>query len=283
MKKKILLFTLTAGFCYVGLTSLRMGPATSSTAGNRTGAKSTTTNCGGPGCHGGTSASTIAKIRVDSAGGVEVAQYVAGMAYTVTVTGKHPTLPAFGFQFASVSGTGAAQLQAGVCSALPSGVAEHTLTGLKLIEQTDTIAAPSPADSFSKSFTWTAPAAGTGTVSMYLTVNAVNGNLMVDAGDGCANTSITLTEYTPPSSVGSLSKRIGAMAYPNPVSNQLNVDLSGLNGVVSINVIDLAGRNVYSTRTNEKMLNINTSDWASGLYNLIVTDDAGKEVIRIAK
>ena len=102
MKKQILLFTLTAGMVSAVLMS-SSGGAANGGLGNRTGAKGSTANCSGSGCHGAASTATTATIRVDSAGGVEVTKYVPGMTYTVTVTGAHASNNRFGFQFATNS------------------------------------------------------------------------------------------------------------------------------------------------------------------------------------
>ncbi len=284
MKKQILLLTATVGLGYLALTSYKIGPGLFPDSGNRTGAKASTSDCGGSGCHGGNSSSITAAINVDSAGAVSVMQYVAGMTYTVTVTGKHATLPKFGFQFAAVSGTGSSQAQAGSFSGLPSDVAEHTFSALKLIEQSNSISATSPADSFTKSFTWTAPAAGTGTVTMYLTVNGVNGDGSAGSSDLSGNTSITLSEYTPTSNVSSFNSEVTISAYPNPVSSELNIRIAeAVNDNYDVKVYDMAGRTLYNGPTSAGVLSLNTSTWSSGIYNVVVANESAAKTMRIVK
>ena len=65
-------------------------------------------------------------------------------------------------------------------------------------------------------------------------------------------------------------------AYPNPVSDQLNIKLSNWNGRQEIRMTDLSGRVVYTGETYDDLVTINVSDYNRGLYILTVTD--GKSV-----
>jgi hypothetical protein len=284
MKKKILLFSLVAGMGFIVLKSDSSGPAPSQ--GNRTGAKGGVTTCSsGGGCHSGTAPAPTMAIRVDSTGGVPVTQYTAGKTYTVTVMGKHASNRKFGFQFATVSGTGSAQVNAGTFAGVTGGIAVHTAAGLNIVEHTGTIAAVSPADSFTKSFTWTAPATGVGTITMYLTVNAVNGNGSDDAGDISANMSKTLTLYTPVSVVN-VAPAATIKAFPNPVVNNLNIQVGNAYSNYSVSVYDITGRNIMNTTIDANVTgsaSFNTSSWAPGMYQVAVVNGENREVISVVK
>ena len=196
MKRKhllnTLLFTAVAGIGYLTFSSYSGGPAFNSR--NCTGAKSSTTTCGGGGCHGGTSTNTTVAIAVDSTGNVPVINYVPGMTYTIKITGTNSSnLSKFGFQYVAVSGTGSSQLQAGTYSNLPSGVFSDPLNSLNFVEHGQTLTTAT-AGSYNLTFNWTAPAAGTGTVTMYCTLNAVDGNGQANSADKSNNTSISLNE-----------------------------------------------------------------------------------------
>lgn len=65
-------------------------------------------------------------------------------------------------------------------------------------------------------------------------------------------------------------------AYPNPVSDQLNIKLSNWNGRQEIRMTDLSGRVVFTGETYDDLVTINVSDYNRGLYILTVTD--GKSV-----
>ncbi len=284
MKKQILLSVAAAGMTGLMIMSNAAGPA-AGTGGIKNGVKGNANNCGSTsvGCHGGASTATTTGIRVDSIGGVQVNKYVAGMTYTVTVTGGHTSLTKFGFQFAAVSGTGSAQAQAGTFSSLSSQIAEHTNSTIKFIEQSPSaITGP-----LSKTFKWTAPATGVGDIKMYLTVNAVNGDGIANAADVSDDSVLTLPLYVPPSSVGSVSSNSTVSAFPNPVmGSDLHLQLGSGYQRYNVNVFDVTGRSVYSSEvapTVSGTATLNTSNWVPGLYKVVVSNENTNEVISVVK
>ena len=289
MKKQIVVFTAFAAIIYVSLSSYKSGPGLNGE--NRSGAQNSTTTCGGGGCHGGTSANTSVTITVDSTGAVPVTSYVPGMTYTIVVNGSNTSsLPNFGFQFTAVKGTAAAQTNAGTFGAtLPTGV-RHTTAAqsgtLDFIENKQSIVAAT-AGTYTASFTWTAPAAGTGNVTMYCTLNAVDGNGSENATDKSNNTSKVLTEQVP-TSAASIDKTIAVKAYPNPTVNTLNIAISNVaQGTYHLSVVDLNGRKVESRMINinsdNYALALNTSTWAKGSYFVHITNGTGMRVIPVVK
>lgn len=285
MKKSTIVFTLVAGLMYIGITSYHGGAAADGSL-NRTGSKGSTPGCAGSGCHTGTAPTSTAAIYVDSAGGVPVTKYTPGKTYTIRVVGKHSVNDEFGFQFAAVSGTGSSQLQAGTFgTSLPANVAKHTLSGLDLIEHTDHIAAVSPADSFVSSFSWTAPATSVGNITLYLAINAVNGNHMADAADVSSNSSKVLQPYAAPSTVGSVSEKVSLSVYPNPLANSLFVTFKGQQGNSKLTVFDCLGRLMLETQIENGQLpySINTMQWTSGIYHVVVENENGKAATQVVK
>lgn len=271
MKKKALLFLLVAGMGYVTLTSSSGGPG-----GNLTGAKGSTASCSGGGCHSGGAGAPTLNIRVDTAGGVEVTKYTPGKTYTVTVTGAHASLTTFGFQYTAVSGTGGAQINAGTLSVLPSQTATHTASTLTILEHTSPITGP-----LSKSFTWTAPATGVGNVTMYLTINAVNGNGNT-SGDISGNMNKVLAQYPVVTEVANVNNDINITAFPNPATNTLNIQATNIFGNYTVEAFDFTGRSILSTTVNG-IASINTSNWAVGVYNVVVTGETGRKTIQVVK
>lgn len=71
------------------------------------------------------------------------------------------------------------------------------------------------------------------------------------------------------------SKKIFTV-YPNPVQNTLNVNLTGFEGVSSINLVDVNGRTVASQRTAQVNSQINISKLAKGVYLVKVTTATGE-------
>ena len=281
MKKSILLFTAIAGMGYVILTSEAGGPALS---GNfRTGAKGTSTTCGAAGCHGTGTGPTVT-ITVDSGTTLTpVTHYKPGMAYTIKIHGAGSTNPKFGFQFASVSGTGTSQVQAGTASGLPTNVAIHTPSTLSFVEQTATLTGTS-AGVYDVSFTWTAPTPAVGPITLYCTLNAVNGNASEDNADVSGNTSVTLAPVVS-TSVPNVTGNIGVTAFPNPVVNTLNLQLDNA-GNYAVEVFNLNGKVIAReniTVSGGNQAAINTSNWAKGTYMVSVAKDGDRKVIAVVK
>lgn len=280
MKKKILLFTAVAGMGYLVFSSSASGPATSSLQ-NCTGAKGSGTTCGVSGCHGSGTGTTIT-ITLDSAG-VATTRYKPGMNYTVKIHGTNTSMTKFGFQFVAVSGTGSAQVNAGSTSSLPTGVANHThaASGLSITEHNTTLVSTS-ASNLDVQFTWTAPSSAIGTITMYSTLNAVNGNTSADGADRSANTSVTLTPITT-TSVANLVNTTSIAAYPNPVAGMLNLQAAEA-GVYSVKAYDLNGRIVAAESvTINGTVSLNTSNWPAGLYQVSVEKDGNMQVIPVVK
>jgi len=287
MKKRIVLFTVTAAVIYIGTTSYHGGAAADGAL-NRTGAKGSMPTCGGAGCHTGVSPVATAKIYIDSAGGVPVTKYTAGKTYTIKVVGKHPTNDEYGFQFAAVSGSGSAQVQAGTFgSSLPANVRKTTLSGLDLIEHSDHLATVGAADSFVTSFSWTAPASSVGNVTLYLSVNAINGNHIADVNDYSANTSLIVPAYPTASSVNELKQTAQVSIYPNPVNDNMTVHMNGGKGTYSIRVLDVLGRTILTNSIEATAITnsttVNTSNLVSGIYTVVIENELNRNAVQILK
>jgi len=292
MKKKILLFTAVIGIACLTFSSYTEGPAAGSPPLNRTGAQASSTTCGdlSTGCHGGTSSATTVTITVDS-GTTSVTHYVPGKVYTIKIHGTNTSSnPNFGFEFASVSGTGASQVQAGVASSLPANVASQSIsgTGLNFIEHSSPLTATS-AGVYDVSFQWTAPSTGVSSITLYCTLNAVNGDGAADAQDQSNNTSVVLAqEAAGPTSVAGIVNNISINAFPNPVSNMLNLQLNDAQtGSYAVEVFDLSGRSVANENMEvsnaNQIANINTGNWLPGMYSVVIEKDGNRQVIPVVK
>jgi len=286
MKKQILLFTAIAGIGYLTLSSYDNGAALGGQ--NRSGAKSALTNCGGSGCHG-TGTSTTVTLEVDTATTTTaVTAYTPGKLYTIKIHGTNTSsLPKFGFQFASVKGTGTSQTQAGTASSLPTNVASHASSGLNFIEHTAILPGTS-AGVYDISFQWTAPAVGTGNVNLYCTLNAVDGFDNANAADISGNVFVVLTERTVSSSVGNISNNADVIAFPNPLTTNLNVQLNNAEpGAYSLQVFDINGRRIDNENIiiagTTQTAKINTSNWPLGVYNVVLQRDSFRKTVSVVK
>ncbi len=198
-----------------------------------------------------------------------VTSYTGGQSYTITINAmNHGNTAGFDAIVENASGVKEGNFTSGTGCQNKSGYMTHTFSG--------TIGT-----SKSWSFGWTAPVAGTGTVTIYAVVNRANGNGS-ESGDSIFNTTQVLTENT-----GSAVEAIGTTkiisVYPNPTSqvcylncsnaaaNGLVVKCYALNGTVVLNqvltsnVIDLNGlaKGIY-------VLNLQAKDGAITSQKLVV-------------
>lgn len=149
MNKKMLLFSLALGACYITFSSYKGGPATSASL-NRTGAAGTASNCSGSGCHAANSSNTFVSIAVlDTAGGTETSivgtgKYTPGKSYKIVVNGSSPISGKTKFGFQSTI-TNASNITAGTLFATEANTRLATLGSLKIVEHTTTLSGSSTA------------------------------------------------------------------------------------------------------------------------------------------
>jgi uncharacterized protein YjdB len=202
---------------YVILMSHSSGPGFSGI--ERTGASGTGTNCGGSGCHVSiTPTSSITTVVTLMSGASATTTYTPGGSYTIHVVATNTSssasaiYPKFGYQVSARAGSA----DAGV---MVAPVGSHTITavGVKVSEHFSspllvTTGSGSPGSTYVVDVPWTAPASGTGTVTLRAVVNAVNGTGGTD-GDVSIAGSATITEASttgPAPITGTMSLCVGA-------------------------------------------------------------------------
>jgi len=74
------------------------------------------------------------------------------------------------------------------------------------------------------------------------------------------------------------SSKKSLTVYPNPVSDKLNINLTGYDGVSSISLVDVNGRQVAANRTAQVNSTMDISRLAKGIY-LVKVVTAGGEVL----
>lgn len=189
--KKTLLTLLSLSVVYLTMSSYHLGPAMSGM--NLTGSQGYTPTCSQGSCHT-FSANTMVTITLDSAGN-SVTSWVPGMTYTVKLHGTNTSnLAKFGFQFSAVKGVGVSQTQAGTFSSLPTNVHAQPVSGITVVEHGLQLN-NTTAGVYDVQFSWTAPAAGAGTLTFYAILNAVNNNSS-DNGDQFNFSNTQFTEST---------------------------------------------------------------------------------------
>ncbi len=209
MKKTFLLLPIILGLVYVITTGYSSGYA-ASTTGDRSGADGST-GCGG--CHS-TSATTGIGVTVtlDSAG-TTITHYTPGHSYNIKLVGVNnlsasTSLPGFGFILSAVklagSGTSSAADLGTFGSSLPTFCQSSTITSSSrtVIEHSRRISASTGsgagagATTYSELIPWTAPSAGSGSVKLFLVINAVNADGSASSADKWNNTTDTVYEST---------------------------------------------------------------------------------------
>jgi hypothetical protein len=162
MKKFILSSITLASILVVGLTisSNASGPG-----GNRTGSPGSSGNCGS--CHSGGNYGGTLKVGITDIGDTTfLSFYTPGQAYDMhVISGGTSTKKGFQATFLTSS-----NMIAGTCSAAPSGTSIYTSGGKSIWGHT------TPSATGVWKGTWTAPAAGTGTVTIYGATVVSNAN-----------------------------------------------------------------------------------------------------------
>jgi hypothetical protein len=78
------------------------------------------------------------------------------------------------------------------------------------------------------------------------------------------------------SSTVKTSKILNVNVYPNPSTQDLNIDMSAFNGQqVNVYVIDFYERTVFETSTSDKTLKLDSRNWANGNYLLLIRSNNG--------
>jgi hypothetical protein len=235
----------------------------------------------GRGCHTSGTTTTIA-IELDSAG-VPTTRYVGGKSYTVKLTGKNTSttsLPKFGFQIGSIVGSSAATTPVNAGSWVAPFPANTKYVAPKagkfvvgVVEQTSALPATSGTGgngtTYVQTFNWTAPAQGTGTISFWAVINAVNGNGS-DSGDKYNTGHISITELIPSSAL-------------NITTSVVNIKCNGDKTGSATSTVT-GGTKPYTYSWNSSP--VQTTETATGLpagsYTVTVKDAAGASINGVA-
>lgn len=146
-------------------------------------------------CHGGSPLNAGGATRtLVFNGSASLTSYVPGQTYTAVYTASNPTTTVFGFQMIAKNGTGT-----NVGTFIISNPNQTQVTS-GYLQQTFSGSQANPAGTKSWSFSWTAPATGTGTVSFYVATNIANGNSGT-SGDQIYTNVFTLTETVAATSI----------------------------------------------------------------------------------
>jgi len=288
-------FLLAGLNCYFMITGYNAGPGTNGwdCTGAETGLSNPAGCSSGSGCHSTSATTGIGMtLELDSAG-VPVTRYKGGLNYTVKLTGTNNTtgvLSRFGLQIGSIKGstTMVTPVNAGTwLSPFPASThyaapqANNFVVGV--VEQTTSIAATTGnggnGSTYSKTFSWKAPNQGTGTVSLWAVLNAVNANGAADVADKWNLKHIVITELPSTTGISSFEEnRYDISVFPNPANESASINFtlpSDFNkGEIRIN--DISGKlvDVIPLEAGSSTVQLDCSKYNNGiyLYSLVIND-----------
>jgi hypothetical protein len=243
--KKIILSSITiASLLVIGMT---LSSNSSGPGGNRTGSPGSSGNCGS--CHSGGNYGGTLKVGITDIGDTTfLSFYTPGQVYDMhVISGGTSTKKGFQATFLTSS-----NMMAGTCSAAPTGTSIYTSGGKSIWGHS------TPSSTGVWKGTWTAPAAGNGTVTMYAATVVSNANGS-DSRDQVVLASAMIGEK-----VSSNTKSLDATklkVIENPVNNVVR-----LNGVAKNMIIWNNQGQVAASSNNTSELNV--SHLPAGTYYL---------------
>lgn len=240
----------------------------------RTGSPGDGATCNTGGCHSGSSPSThVAEISSD----VPIGGYVPGTTYTITATATQNGINEFGFQISPQNASGTklgsfvTPLPAGTQFASPNPSAAN-----KYVTHTSSGTAGSGTKTWSVQ--WTAPAQGSGTVTIYGAFNFSNSNNNSN-GDVIKLASLDIPENTSIGINEADGGKDGFIVFPNPATDVLNISFFIYEQTtVTAEIFDINGRLVKKSiaenlHSGRHELKFNTqAEMQSGIYFIRLND-----------
>lgn len=228
-----------------------------------------TKHCGNASCHNVAPLVITTGITSDiPAGG-----WIADSTYTITLTAINAIKVKFGFELACENGSGT-----------KIGTFAPTNPQTKLVGSNITHSSSGTSGAGTKQWqvTWAAPSApGAGTLTFYAAFNATD-NMGTKTNDIISTTTMVANEN--PISAIKERNALKLHTFPNPVSDQLNIESNGTGEDVTIVLYDLDGREVqslYAGPLYNKMAVDIAPTVATGLYTVLLTSEKGHSSTKI--
>ena len=218
------------------------------------------TTCSQGGCHNSSPVSTLSVVMTSN---VPVSGYIPGTTYSVTATFNRTGHTKFGFEASAELGSGSQII-------LMENSPETQLAGSsKYVQHTGS--GISGTNSKTWNFAFTAPAAGSGTITFYGSFNASNSNFAA-SGDSIFTSQLAISEDLTASVNNNIFKTTEVKVYPTIVSSDLSVRYTlTTDAQISIRIIDLNGRTVKVISSEkqfagEHAVSLDCTDIANGTY-----------------
>jgi len=224
-------------------------------------------------CHGtGAIMVTLDIELLDSEGEIVANEYEPGVTYDVVVRLNHvsgPTPVTHGFQLIALDDATDTEINTWSEPANNVKFSFANNTSRTYPEQNSA----SVANTFNMK--WTAPEAGTGSITFYSCGNGVNGNGGT-SGDGAACGTLSLNEGEP-SSTNNITHTFKTNLFPNPANDSINLEVDVVkSGEYKINIVNAYGKIIseqftdFHTGTNQIKLNV--TDFTAGIYFLEISN-----------
>lgn len=262
MKKKLLFLTFGVSIVTIFVGSIYNNAFTDPTGAPnaRTGSPGDGGNtCAISGCHTGIAVTTKAKIISSD---IPVEGYTPGIKYTITATShSSANRNTFGFQISP-------QTQAGVLVGTLAAISttQTQLTGGSKYVTHKLAGINGSSGTKSWSFSWTAPAAGTGAVTFYGCFNNANGDGSA-AGDSIFKSTYIVQEKLASGVNNNSLAQLGFNIFPNPAYNHIYIQNEKNVKFDRVEIMDLTGKLVYQSEgTVEVDLQLEKAGISKGLY-----------------
>ncbi len=287
MKIRLPLFFLLACIGLLTLFGNKNGRASQSGKGN-TGAPGDEFFNGAPytcaGCHNDGVFNPVIFISVLDTGDLAITHYTPGKLYNarVTINASGTNLFGYGFQMIALRDTGNIDLD-GFTDINPNNYKIATISNGRTYAEHANI---STSNTFN--VRWTAPSAGTGSVTFYAAGNAVNGNGN-DNGDGATSTSLQLMENITLSDGGNVPQTATTIrVLPNPVTDMAQVQMNLPDaGKYQLTVYHQTGKLQWMSEQNlpagESNHTLNSQDWPPGIYLVSIISPKYSKTVKILK
>ena len=215
-------------------------------------------------CHSGNLNSGQGSFNISS--DIPSTGYIPLETYTISVQGAHPSYTKYGFELTAESSVG----KVGGFT-----IANSSQTQLTNNNNSVTHKSTGTLGSATKTWTvnWTAPSSGQITVDFYVAGMAANGNSTNDSGDEVYTTTYSV-DADVSVSLDELENNI------NIYINNKDIIIEGVQFLQSIEVYDIIGKKIFSSKNTSLPTKINSSAFNSGIYIVNCTDPNGKTINR---
>lgn len=232
MTKKITLAIFLIVLCFIGTKSFNSANSNGNGApAAKTGSPGDGASC--TGCHSGTATSQTGWITSDIPSG----GYTAGSTYTITATATASGINEFGFEISPQNTSGTLMGSMTVTNATETKL----ISNKKYITHTSS-GTSGTNNSKSWSFSWTAPATGSGDVTFYGAFNAANGD-NDDSGDKIYTSILTVSEAITTDIKETSTENNSVSIFPNPIYSSFSVSYTTEEiSKIRIELIDISGK-----------------------------------------